>query len=66
MVRTATLDEIDIREIAAELRRDIRTVRKVAAGKRIRGRMAEAEIRRAIAARIFGATRRPSQPPAAA
>ncbi len=47
-----TLDEIDIREIAAKLRRDPRTIRKVASGKRIRGRIAEAEIRRAIEERL--------------
>lgn len=47
-----SLDEIDLREIAAELRRDIRTVRRVARGETIRGLLAMADIRRAIAKRV--------------
>lgn len=46
------LDEIALREIAAKLRRDLRTVRKVARGERIRGVIAYAEIQREIAARL--------------
>jgi hypothetical protein len=49
--RKEAIDEIDVREIAAELRRDVRTVRKVARGEPIRGIVAAAEIRRAIEAR---------------
>lgn len=66
MVTDAALDEIDIREIAAETRHDVRTVRKVVAGERIRGRIAEAQIRRAIAARLLRSPRTTSTPPAAA
>jgi hypothetical protein len=46
-----TLDEIDIREIAARLLRDPRTVRRVARGEHVRG-VAGAEIERAIRERI--------------
>ncbi len=45
------LDEIDIREIANETHRDVRTVRKVVRGEPVRG-VAGAEIRRAIQARL--------------
>jgi hypothetical protein len=45
------IDEIDVIEIAAELRRDVRTVRKVVRGEPIRGIVAAAEIRRAIETR---------------
>jgi predicted transcriptional regulator len=45
------LDEIDIREIAHELRRDVRTVRRVVKGETVRG-VAGAEIARAIRQRI--------------
>lgn len=45
------LDEIDIREIATSLRRDPRTVRRVARGEHVRG-VAGAEIERAIRARL--------------
>lgn len=48
-----TADEIDILEIAAQLRRDPRTVRKVVRGERIRGRIATAEILRALDARLI-------------
>jgi hypothetical protein len=47
----STLDEIDIREIAVALRRDVRTVRRVARGEHVRG-VVGAEIRRAIDARL--------------
>ena len=46
------LDEVDIREIAQELRRDPRTVRRVVRGEIVRG-LAGAEIRRAISARLL-------------
>jgi len=48
---TSALDEIDVREIALELRRDVRTVRRVIRGEEVRG-IAGAEIHRAITARL--------------
>ena len=51
-MRHGTLDELDYREIATTLRRDVRTVKRVASGERIRGRIGQALIERAIAERL--------------
>jgi len=55
------LDEIDIREIAAKLRRDVRSVWKVARGGRLRG-VADADVRRAIQERLAAKAPR-AEPP---